>query len=352
MLLFFYKEQIMEIIRKNPIKSIIIGAAALIVIITVLCSGLFTKGSEMKSFSVNKGDGTIIISNRLKDEGLINSAFLFRCYSTLTGKNGKWQPGTVSIKGGYSFPRIAKALTELHRNEVRVLIPEGKQVRHIGDILEKKGVCKKKDFINACVNNKFDYPFLKGINTKKRISGLEGYLFCDTYYFEKNADVNDVINAMLSRFQEKVYTDEIRNKVKKTRYSFDEIIILSSIVESEATTKKDRRTVAGVFLNRLEKRKHGKLQSCVTVEYAKGIKKHVISFEDTKYKSPYNTYMYEGLPYGPISCPSLESINAVLDPIENNYYYFQSDSHSRLYFAETFEEHIKLQEKIHKNWDK
>ena len=337
---------------KKNVKITLIAAAVIIALAAVAFSGILTPGNETKTMKIEKGDGTIIISNRLKSEKIINSAALFRVYATVTGKNGKWQPGTFTLKQGSSFSKISKELVSLHKNEVKVLIPEGKQVRHIAAILEKKGICDRKEFLDACVNHKFNYPFLKGINTKKRISGLEGYLFCDTYYFEKNSDPDDVINAMLTRFEQKVYTDEIRNKVKKTRYSFDEIIILSSIVESEATTKHDRRTVAGVFLNRLEKRKHGKLQSCVTVEYAKGIKKHVISFEDTKYKSPYNTYLHAGLPYGPISCPSLESINAVLDPIENNYYYFQSDSHSRLYFAETYEEHLKLQDKIHKNWNK
>ena len=340
-------------LKINKITGSILAVIAAIAIISAMfVSGEFVRGDADTDIKVDKGDGTIIIADKLKEKNVISSTAAFRIYSTLSGKNGKWQPGTFSVKQGENLVSLSKTLTSLHHNEVKVLIPEGKQARQIAEILEKKGVCSADEFISACVNNKFDYPFLKGVNTKKRISGLEGYLFCDTYYFEKSEDVNDVINTMLSRFQEKVYTDEIRSMVKGTRYSFDEIIILSSIVESEATTKEDRRTVAGVFLNRLEKRKHGKLQSCVTVEYAKGIKKHVISFEDTKFKSPYNTYLHEGLPYGPISCPSLESINAVLKPIKNNYYYFQSDSHGKLYFAETYEEHMRLQEEIHKKWNK
>ena len=85
-------------------------------------------------------------------------------------------------------------------------------------------------------------------------------------------------------------------------------------------------------------------------EYAKGIKKDIISLADTKYNSKYNTYKYPGLPYGPICCPSMESINAVLTPTNNSYYYFQSDSKGRLHFARTWQEHAKIQKKLQSNW--
>ena len=86
------------------------------------------------------------------------------------------------------------------------------------------------------------------------------------------------------------------------------------------------------------------------MEYAKGIKKDIISAEDTEYDSPYNTYLYAGLPYGPICCPSIESIQAVLNPNKSDYYYFQSDENGNLYFAKTWQEHAKNQEKIQANW--
>ncbi len=130
--------------------------------------------------------------------------------------------------------------------------------------------------------------------------------------------------------------------------SIDETVILASMAESEAVTKADRRTVSGVFLNRLEK--DDKLQSCVTVEYAKRMKKTIISLEDTKYDSPYNTYMYKGLPFGPICCPSMESIEAVLYNENNDHYYFQSDEKGRLHFAVTFAEHRKIQKEVQKDW--
>ena len=148
-----------------------------------------------------------------------------------------------------------------------------------------------------------------------------------------------------------MYTPEILAKVKKSKYSLDQVIILASMVESEAATTEDRKTVAGVFLNRLHHPdKFPKLESCVTVEYAKGIKKDIISLADTKYNSKYNTYKYPGLPYGPICCPSMESINAVLTPTNNSYYYFQSDSKGRLHFARTWQEHAKIQKKLQSNW--
>ena len=146
-----------------------------------------------------------------------------------------------------------------------------------------------------------------------------------------------------------MYTKKIRNQAEKMGFSVDEILILASMAESEAVTKADRRTVSGVFLNRLE---HGdKLQSCVTVEYAKRMKKTIISLADTQYDSPYNTYLYAGLPYGPICCPGMVSIQAVLYHEDNDYYYFQSDESGRLHFAKTYQEHVRIQKEVQKDWE-
>ena len=105
-----------------------------------------------------------------------------------------------------------------------------------------------------------------------------------------------------------------------------------------------------VFLNRLTNPAYTKLQSCVTVEYAMGIKKSIISYQDTQFDSPYNTYMYPGLPVGPICCPGKDSVEATIHHADNNYYYFQSDQNGHLYFAETFEEHAAIQKEVQADW--
>jgi len=334
------------IFKRTAIIIIAVGALALVTII-----GLMTPSSGKATVHVSAGDGTIIISNKLNDDGAIRSTHLFRLAAVITGTNSHWKVGTYNIKNGSSYFSICHELTKPSAAAIRVTIPEGKQVRQIATILSDAGVCSRKEFLNACKTHSYDYEFLKGIPTSKRIGGLEGYLFPDTYFFDKNEDVDTVIRTMLDRFQEQVYTKEIRKAVKKSDLNFDQTIILASMVESEAATKKDRRLVAGIFLNRLSHPdQFPKLQSCVTVEYAKGIKKDILSDKDIKYDSPYNTYLHAGLPYGPICCPSLESIEAVIHPTKSSYYYFQSDSSGKLHYARTFKEHAKAQKKIQKNW--
>ena len=300
------------------------------------------------TITIEQGDGTIAVAEKLKDAGVISSTTLFRLRAKISGADDEWKPGeyTVDKDAGSS---VIDDLTEDHAGEIRVTIPEGKQAKQAAQILEEAGVCGADEFIDACQNHTFDYEFLDGIDTSSRISGLEGYLYPDTYYFEPDSDPDTVIQKMLDRFEEKVYTDEIRQEAADMNFSIDDLVKLASMVESEATTESDRKLVAGVFLNRLND--GWKLQSCVTVEYAKGIKKAIISYEDTQYDSPYNTYLYSGLPYGPICCPGQESIEAVLNSTPSNYYYFQSDSSGNLHFAETFAEHAAIQEDVQSNWD-
>lgn len=339
--------------RRNNGKKI--GMAILVlVLVGILYSvaniaGIFAGSSDVK-FQVNKGEGTSAISKRLDDQGIIRSHALFRLVSRMSGADREWDYGIHTIAAHSSYKDIINELTSPQTASIKVTLPEGKQVVQMATIFEEKGICKKKDFMKVCTEQSWDSrEFLKGIPTKKRIDGLEGYLFPDTYYFDKNTDPEVVVNAMLDRFKEKVYTKKIRQKAKKMGFSIDEIVILASMAESEAVTKADRRTVSGVFLNRL---KHGdKLQSCVTVEYAKRMKKTIISLADTQYDSPYNTYMYAGLPYGPICCPGMESINAVLYDEDNDYYYFQSDESGQLHFAKTYQEHVRIQKEVQKDWE-
>lgn len=334
---------------KYLLTALILIIAVILIRVIADVSGA-SAGSRDTVFTVDRGDGTAVIADRLEENGLIGSSFLFRVVSRLEDADGEWDYGKHTIPGGSSYKEIIEELTSPQTASIKVTIPEGKQVSQMGTILEEKGICKKKAFMKACTEGDYsDWKFLKGIRTKERINGLEGYLFPDTYYFDENTEPEQVIAAMLARFEEKVYTEKIRKKADKMGFSLDEIVILASMAESEAVTEADRKTVTGVFRNRLER--GDRLQSCVTVEYAKRMKKTIISLADTQYDSPYNTYMYPGLPLGPICCPGMVSINAVLYDEDNDYYYFQSDQKGRLHFAESYQEHRAIQKEVQKDWE-
>lgn len=169
---------------------------------------------------------------------------------------------------------------------------------------------------------------------------LEGYLFPNTYEFYKNASVKDIINKMLDETSSKLAN--IKSDIEKSNYSIHEIITMASIVESEGANSDDRKGVAGVFYNRLND--NWSLGSDVTAYY--GVKK---DFSSDLYQAeiddcnPYNTRgtcAISGLPIGPISNPSLESIKAALNPSNHDYYYFVADKHKKTYFTKTYSEHV------------
>ena len=342
---------------KRQRKTALLVLLCLCVLIGTVCGFL---GYEMKRgarlseetpVTIPSGAGTAEVAAILEEGNIIRYPLVFQIAAKWQGLDGQWQKGTISVEPGQDYDDLFRLLTTPQTASVKVTIPEGKQAKQIGAILEEAGICSAEDFLNASTYGVYDYDFLEGVSYQDRISGLEGYLFPDTYFFEPDADGEDVVHAMLQRFQELVVTEEILTRAEEIGYTLDEVVILGSMVESEATTTEDRKLVAGVFLNRLAHPDlFPRLQSCVTVEYAMGIKKQVLSLEDTKYDSPYKTYQNPGLPYGPICCPSLESIEAVLWSTESNYYYFQSDDKGKLHFAETFEEHAAIQEELHANW--
>lgn len=341
--------------KKSKKKRIFLICIIAAVVCLLVVGGVFGKdglrgalNENSVALTVPDGAGTLEVAAILKDNGVIANATLFELYAYGKGYDTLWQRGKFTVEKGMGYGDLCTLLTTPQHAAIKVTIPEGKQVRQMAKIFEAAGVCSAVDFLDAANNDTFDYPFLEGID---HINPLEGYLFPDTYYFEADTDPDEVINAMLTAFEQNAYLDKYIARAEELGYSFDDMIILSSIVESEATTTADRKTVAGVFFNRLNSPDYSLLQSCVTVEYALGIKKSIISYADTKYDSPYNTYMYPGLPIGPICCPGLDSLEATLYYTENNYYYFQSDEAGNLYFAETYAEHVAIQEEVQAAWE-
>ncbi len=347
---------LMTLLKKQKPKKKIVFFVCLVVLLILLTVATASSYGDLKNGALAKdsvtltievGDGTLTVAALLKEMGVIGHEKLFAYYAYGKGYDMLWQQGTFTVEKGTGYHDLCLLLTTPQLASIRVTIPEGKQVRQIAEIFAKAGVCSAAEFLTAANENTFDYPFLAGVDHE---NPLEGYLFPDTYYFEADTDPDQVINEMLSNFERKAYLQQYIDRAEELGYCFDDMIILASMVESEATTTADRKNVAGVFFNRLHNPNYTKLQSCVTVEYALGIKKSIISSADTRYDSPYNTYLYPGLPVGPICCPGIDALKATLYYAENDYYYFQSDEEGKLYFAETYGEHAAVQAKVQEDW--
>ena len=288
------------------------------------------------------GAGTSSIANILRNRGIIDYPGVFKLYARMTGEP-VYQKGRHTLNPSMSYKEVfAKLESPPDQEDVgtkRVAIPEGYELRQIVDLLVEKGLGEHDVFMDEIENGAFDFAFVKKIpRTENR---LEGYLYPDTYLFSTEESEHDIINKMLTAFNERVVP---AYEAVRTPYSLDQIIILASVVEREAANDEERPTVASVFHNRIDRGM--KLESCATVQYILKERKTILSNADTAIESKYNTYKYKGLPVGPIASPGLKSVEAALSPADTKYLYFVATADgSQNLFSETFDEHNqKIQE--------
>lgn len=292
---------------------------------------------------IPKGSGVKAISAQLEKQGIIKNANVFAIYCKLSEKSSKIKAGKYILSSSMSVEQIVNKLAagNAEINSKRFTIPEGFELRQIADRLESEGLVNKEAFYQAINKSNFDYAFLQDI--PKRDNKLEGYLFPDTYDVFKNATEEEIINKMLSRFNQ-VFKEEYRQRAKELNMSYDQVITLASIIEREAKLDKERKTISAVFHNRLKK--NIKLQSCATVQYLLKEQKEVLTYKDLEIDSPYNTYIYAGLPKGPIASPGAKSIEAALYPDNVDYLYFVANKDGSHVFTRTYQEHLNAQNKI------
>lgn len=263
--------------------------------------------------------------------------------------------GLISI-GVYSIYKQHKksqqqALEQSAPKELTLLIKEGQTQQDIANTLEQMGVMTADQFMNTCNNTTFDYPFLMSLpKDTQRKNKLEGYLYPDTYFIYDNSTPEMVINKLLTRFNE-LFTPEMIKKASDMGLTIDEVVTIASIIEREVKYTPEKPIVASVVFNRL---KQGmKLQMDATVLYAKGEHNDRTLTEDTKIQSPYNTYYVDGLPIGPIGNPSIDTINAVLNPAKTDYLYYvlKDEQTGEHFFTSDYNQFLKAKEQYIKNFN-
>lgn len=319
--------------------------------------------AKAKPIEIPLGSNTAQIANILEKNGVIKKIKLFRIISKLSGYDGMYMSGTHLIESGKNYDTIQgydilmRILTSRPQDNpsITVTIPEGYTFGQITDRLEKLQIIDSKKFIDICNTEEFDYQFMKYIS-KNRENRLEGYLFPETYKFDQKSGEKEVISKMLGQFN-KVFIPEYYKRAEDIGMTVDQIIILASIIEREARVAEERDIISGVFHNRLRSKDAAlkKLQSCATIQYiifkGKGEFKEIISLDDEKIEHPYNTYLYEGLPPGPISSPGRDSIIAALYPENHDFLYFVSkeDGTGTHYFSTTYRDHVNAQLKAQRS---
>ena len=296
------------------------------------------KPSSDLSVKIEKGSTVGRIARELKDAGLIEYRWAFVLFAKVTGNADSFQYGTYVLNTDMDYLELVTNLqkTASFRATVTVMIPEGAELREIIATLDEKNVCTAEELWDAVENHPFDYDFLQ--NLPERENRLEGYLFPDTYEFFEQSDAVTVLTKFLDNFEVK-FSQELRDRAQEIGMSIDEVVPLASIIEREAASDEDRATVSSVFHNRLNSTQYPLLQSCATVQYVLQERKPVLTYDDIKIDSPYNTYLYEGLPIGPIASPGLASIKAALYPETTDYYFFVVTADGTHIFSKTLAEH-------------
>ena len=313
--------------------------------------GPYNKNSK-KDILVEIPNGATLtkVSSILEENKLIKNKVLFKVVSKFKEDNNGVKAGKYLLSQKYSNSEILDVLIsgKTYNDGIKITIPEGSTYKEVIKYLTNKKIGKVEVYEELINNPKEFYDKYKFLD-EKDITTLEGFLYPDTYYFEKDMSEKDVISAMLKRFSE-VYTPELKEKQKKMGLTLQQVINMASIIEKEAVKDVDRPKIAGVFYNRLEIGMP--LQSDATIQYIFDERKHIVSYSDLKIDSPYNSYLNKGLPPTPISNPGIKSIEAALEPEDNDYLYFVATVDGGNNYSKTYDEHLKYVKEYKENRDK
>ena len=316
-------------------------------------------GTEV-TVSIPQGSGVAAIASRLKEAGVIRSAYLFRWYVGEKGMAGKLQYGDFTLQtGANAYDAIIATLSQYAKAEtVRVTIPEGTTAIAVAQKMEAAGLCTAEAFLKEANEGDFsEYTFWQYLpedeDAPDRFMKCEGYLFPETYDFLKDDTVHNYVATFYAQFDAQ-FTAEMYAALKKQAMTLPELVTLASFVQEEAGNSQDSN-VAQVFRNRLaEGSPYPRLQSNTSSHIQNDAENNYLWNWVAPYyggweKIPqnivdaYDTYTHAGLPAGPISNPGLAAIEAALDPHcdaeVQDCYFFVTDRTGRYYYAKTYAEH-------------
>ena len=266
------------------------------------------------------------VAKQLKDAGIIKYKGLFQLYCNVSHAKTKIDPGTYELSTNYDYRALVKKMQVGSGAMVttKVTIPEGYTMEQIFRKLEDENVCSYDDLMDAAANYSYNYSFLDQ-SMQGDAKRLEGFLFPDTYEFYQGMQASSAINKFIENFHNRI-TAEMLEKADERGMSMQEVVTVASMIEKEAANDDERAMIAAVIYNRIAAGMPLQIDS--TIMYVLPEHKDVLTVEDTKIDSPYNTYQNTGLPPTPIANPGLASIKATLSPASTKALYYALDSES------------------------
>ncbi len=285
------------------------------------------------TFEVKTGETVKDIARNLKSQGLIRSNWTFIMGYRLFYSGLSLKAGEYSIELPISAKNILFILSEGKVKLYPVSIPEGLTRREIAQHLESSLSIVCEEFLKVADNT----DLIADLDPEAK--NLEGYLFPETYSFPKNPDAEAIGAAMIAQFR-KVFDETWTMRANELGMTLREIVILASLIEKETSRPEERGLISGVFHNRL--RIGMKLDCDPTIIYAlkeEGRFNDRLRTKDLTFDTPYNSYLYRGLPPGPIANPGKSSLEAALYPEDVDYLYFVSKNDGSHHFSRSFREH-------------
>ena len=293
------------------------------------------------TFVIEPGEDAYQVSTHLEQTNLIESARSFQIYLAWSGKDSYLQPGTYRLRSSYSAIMIADMIQSVGATDISLTILPGWRIEEIAATLPTSGLeITPDEFITTAYNYRTPSELIpSGVST-------EGYLFPSTYSLPRTTSAQQLIDQFIQEFSNQL-TDDLQSEFPSRGLSLHEAITLASIVQREAIQESEMPAIASVFLNRLAIGMM--LQADPTVQYAVGFDsimetwwKTPLGFSDLAFDASYNTYIFTGLPPGPICNPGMAAIRAIAYPEDTPFYYFQAkcDGSGNHNFAETLEQHL------------
>lgn len=304
-----------------------------LLIIALIYGNLRSNGLDVTAtVNIPKGAGFLQIVDILDREGLVKNKFLFSVLAFSNGVAGAIKAGEYEMTSSMTPVQIIEKLVSGDIKVYRVTIPEDFTLKQIAERLAEKKLVEEKNFITVTTDPKF----LASLRIDA--PSAEGYLYPDTYDFNRAMTIREIARIMINQFWKKV-TPEMIKRASAMGMTLTEFVTLASIIGKETGYKEEKKLVSAVFHNRLKK--GIRLQSDPTAIYDLNQYSYNVKRRHLDVDSPYNTYKINGLPPGPIANPGIDSLRAALEPAPVNYLYFVSNNDGTHQFSSTLIAHNK-----------
>ena len=337
--------------RRFPWVAVIMLVCIAVVVLAVTQIGrnwlVPANANDTQIVEVEIPEGTPVstMGDILEEQGLIRSSSAFSLLVRVQGAAANLQAGVHDLSPSMTMPEIVAALQEgaEEAGMLKVTVNEGLTVDQIAEVVADSTSYSAEDFLNLMSNQEFlaqlvqQYPILTDSYNNPNVRYvLEGYLFPATYDVAQGETLESLVTQMVDK------TNEVLSKyqadIDASSYSLQDIMSIASLVEKEGQTTEDRKLIAGVFYNRLEQGMP--IQSDISVLYALGTHKEMVTYDDLEVDSPYNLYTNAGLPPGPMNSPSEDAIAAALEPTDNDYLYFYANLKTgEVFYTADYEQH-------------